>query len=95
MRQTNLVVFCRYCNLPAELVDGDLIYPGAKHLKHKPFWLCKRDNAYVGCKPDSTEPTSHLADEKERKRRQEWHAKNHPQVSNSDYGKLTHQKPQK
>lgn len=69
MRQTNNVVFCQYCNLPAELVDGDLIYPGVTYLKHKPFWLCKRDNAYVGCKPGTTEPTGALANEAERNRR--------------------------
>ena len=79
MRQTNNIVICRYCRLPAELVDGDLVYPGVPHLKHQPFWLCKRDSAYVGCKPNTTTPRAELANEEDRKKRQDWFKKNHPQ----------------
>lgn len=42
-------VICQYCNKPAVLTPGDVIYPHRPDLADKYFWLCSPCNAYVGC----------------------------------------------
>lgn len=66
-------IVCQYCNNFAELVTGDVIYPGVKKLRNLPYWLCKICSAYVGCKPGTTVPTNQLADEAERERRKTYY----------------------
>ena len=42
-------VICDYCQQPAELVSGNVIYPHRPDLKAKMFWRCIPCRAYVGC----------------------------------------------
>lgn len=44
---------CLYCNTPALLVTGDVIYPHRPDLFRLKFWNCKPCGAYVGCHPPS------------------------------------------
>jgi len=60
---------CQFCNKPAQLVDGTVVYPHRPDLKRLNFWFCDKghDAAYVGChKPncgygDGTRPLGTLA----------------------------------
>ena len=60
-------VTCPYCNNPAVLVGGDVIYPHRPDLYEKKFWQCDPCDAYVGChRPgvgygDGTRPLGRLA----------------------------------
>ena len=40
---------CPYCNKPAQLVSGDVIYPRRADLATLQFWQCVPCRAYVGC----------------------------------------------
>lgn len=40
---------CHYCNSPAALVGGDVIYPHRQDLADLKFWHCDHCDAYVGC----------------------------------------------
>lgn len=42
---------CLHCRQSAILTDGRTIYPHRPDLHHKPFWLCRQCDAYVGCHP--------------------------------------------
>lgn len=42
---------CDYCQAPAELVMGNVIYPHRHDLYKKKFWRCKPCGAHVGCHP--------------------------------------------
>lgn len=66
-------VTCPYCNIPAKLVNGDIIYPHRPDLYELNFWSCDC-GAYVGCHKanepkgfDGTEPLGRLANEELRK----------------------------
>lgn len=64
----NITPRCQYCQAPAELVDGTVIYPNRPDLKEKNFWLCVPCDAFVGCHKggigygDGTRPFGTLAD---------------------------------
>lgn len=74
---------CPYCDRPAELVGGNVIYPHMNSLHHLKFWLCRDCNAYVGChrkgkrahgiKSDGSLPLGTLANAKLRKARNAAH----------------------
>lgn len=40
---------CPYCNQPAILVNGTLLYARRPDLAHKQFWTCVPCKAWVGC----------------------------------------------
>lgn len=67
-------VVCPYCQNKAMLVKGGTIYPHRKDLHEKYFYLCRKDKAYVGCHPGTTEPLGRLADAELRKVRSAAHA---------------------
>lgn len=72
-------VVCPYCDRPAKLVTGTVIYPHRPDLFEKWFWLCRADNAWVGCHPanrgnDGTKPLGRLANAELRKAKQAAHA---------------------
>lgn len=46
-------VFCPYCDKPAELVGGEVIYPHRPDLASRKFWHCSPCNAYVGTHKNS------------------------------------------
>lgn len=68
-------VVCPYCDQPAELVGGDVIYPHRHDLAHKKFWLCRPCNAYVGCHAhgDGSHPLGRLANAELRAAKQSVH----------------------
>lgn len=66
-------IHCQYCNEPAGLVGGDVIYPHREDLYHLKFWNCSPCGAYVGChkagnnQGDGTKPLGVLANKDLRK----------------------------
>lgn len=42
-------ITCPYCDKPAELVGGNVIYPHRPALHIKKYWLCRPCDAHVGC----------------------------------------------
>jgi hypothetical protein len=54
---------CDYCDQPAELVLGDVIYPDKPALHFRYYWRCKPCGAYVGTHKNSKdfEPYGRLA----------------------------------
>lgn len=44
-------VTCDYCQQPAEMVKGTVIYPDYPELAKKNFWRCEPCAAWVGCHP--------------------------------------------
>jgi hypothetical protein len=40
---------CPYCQQPARLVTGDMIYRRRPELKTRAYWQCKPCDAHVGC----------------------------------------------
>ena len=54
-------LYCHYCNQPAKLVGGDVIYPHRPDLASKKFWHCAPCGAYVGCHPGTTRNLGILA----------------------------------
>lgn len=74
-------VSCPYCNAPAELVRGDVIYRGRPELHAKRFWRCAPCGAHVGCHApnrrfgyDGTQPLGRLANASLRKAKARAHA---------------------
>lgn len=78
----NNQVKCPYCNNPAELVDGTVIYLHRPDLAHKKFWNCAPCKAYVGCHettfnhdfPKGTMPLGRLANAELRSAKSAAHA---------------------
>ena len=56
-----MIVICPYCNQPAQLVGGDVIYPHLPWLHGKMFYSCVPCGAYVGCHDGTTQPLGCLA----------------------------------
>jgi len=61
-------ITCPYCNEPARLVGGHIIYPHRPALYAKKYWHCAPCDAYVGCHDKNerfgytgTEPLGRLA----------------------------------
>jgi hypothetical protein len=52
---------CDYCDKPARLVRGNVIYPSMKDLHHKQYWHCAPCEAHVGCHPNTSKPLGRLA----------------------------------
>jgi zinc-finger-containing domain len=67
-------VICPYCNAPARLVTGEVIYPHRFDLFAKRFWSCGPCNAYVGTHAKSGEPLGTLANAETRSARMKAHA---------------------
>jgi len=67
-------VVCPYCDLPATLVSGDIIYPHRPDLRTKVFYQCEPCDAYVGCHEGTTRPLGRLADKELRKYKKDVHA---------------------
>ena len=76
---------CSYCSLPAQLVNGNVLYPHRDDLGHKLFWQCAPCDAYVGCHPpagpdglggqgDGTVPLGRLANAELRRAKNAAHA---------------------
>ena len=71
---------CQYCGQIAELVTGEVIYPGLTYLHHKHFWHCAPCASYVGCHEpgkgygDGTRPLGLLANAELREAKQAVHA---------------------
>ena len=55
------MIDCYYCQQPAKLVGGDVIYPHRPDLASKRFHHCAPCGAYVGCHPGTTKPLGILA----------------------------------
>jgi hypothetical protein len=68
------VVICPYCDQPAWLVPGIVIYPRRPDLAHKQFWRCKPCDAWVGCHPGTERPLGRLANAELRAAKQAAHA---------------------
>jgi hypothetical protein len=80
--------YCPYCELPAKLVGGNVIYPHRNDLCDLMFWQCAPCGAYVGCHKkgawfyhrgqkhtsDGTLPLGRLADAKLRRAKSDAHA---------------------
>lgn len=64
---------CGYCGKTAQLVGGDTIYPRRDDLHHKKFWYCEPCKAWVGCKPNGSQPLGTLANQELRKFRIDAH----------------------
>jgi len=56
-----LFICCPYCFNPADLVNGEILYPKRHELHTSYFWYCEQCNAYVSCHKNSTEPLGNLA----------------------------------
>jgi len=54
-------IFCPYCDKPATLVTGEIIYPHRLDLYEKQFWYCELCNAYVGCHGLTSMPLGTMA----------------------------------
>ncbi|MES2415145.1 MAG: zinc-finger-containing protein [Pseudomonadota bacterium] len=77
-------VTCPYCQQPAVLVGGDVMYPHRPDLADKKFWNCAPCKAFVGCHPaqtatqngvgDGTVPMGRLANAELRRAKQAAHA---------------------
>lgn len=65
---------CPYCNNESVLVSGDWIYPHRPDLFNKWFYVCWKDDAYVGCHPGTKNPLGRLANASLRKAKSAAHA---------------------
>lgn len=75
---------CDYCQQPAQLVTGAVIYPHRPDLRDLSFWSCEPCGAYVGCHKkgarvggvvsDGTLPLGRLANAELRRAKSEAHA---------------------
>jgi hypothetical protein len=54
-------VDCPYCNNPAAMVKGSVIYPQYPDYHQKWFYQCAPCGAYVGCHPNSQRALGRLA----------------------------------
>lgn len=69
------VPICPYCDQPAWLVPGIVIYPrGGPALRNKQYWRCAPCDAYVGCHDGTERPLGRLANAELRQAKQEAHA---------------------
>lgn len=73
MKPAPVPPLCLHCNAPAELTDGERIYPHRPDLKAKRFWLCAC-GAYCGCHGKTSRALGRPADAATRTARQRLHA---------------------
>lgn len=72
---SNTKVICDYCNEPAELVTGNIIYPRRADLRKLQFWRCFPCKARVGChKRSDAKPLGRLANKSLRKAKSAAHS---------------------
>ena len=64
---------CPYCQAPATLTTGAIIYPHIRDLADKPIWACMPCKAWVGCHPGTQMPLGRLADAELRTAKQAAH----------------------
>lgn len=69
-----MTVQCPYCQQPAALVTGAIVYPHRPDLHAKKFWYCVTDQAWVGCHPGGNQPMGRLADAALRRAKMAAHA---------------------
>lgn len=73
-------VICHYCDKPAELVTGKVLYPHRPDLYAQFFWRCSPCEAHVGChkagsgQGDGTQPLGRLANAELRRAKSRAHA---------------------
>ena len=74
--QPDRTVICGYCDTPAKLVGGKVIYPHRSDLYCLNFWFCQPCGAYVGCHKNSKDhaPLGHLSNKELRDYKQKVHA---------------------
>lgn len=73
MVETNQIV-CPYCDRPALLVTGKVIYRHRMDLWLKRFYACPPCDAYVGCHLDTLQPLGRLANAELRAAKMRAHA---------------------
>lgn len=56
-----MTILCDYCQQPAQLVNGEAIYPHRPDLYHLRFWQCVPCGAWVGCHKGTKRPLGRLA----------------------------------
>lgn len=71
---TPRLVKCPYCDMKADLVSGEAIYPHRKDLRDLKFYRCEPCGAYVGCHKGTTNPLGRLADAELREAKMAAHA---------------------
>jgi hypothetical protein len=64
---------CPYCGKPAEWVENREIY-GKNYGKSYMMWLCRKDDAYVGCHQNTRKPLGTIANKELREWRKKAHA---------------------
>lgn len=67
-------VICSYCQQPAQLVGGDVIYPHRPDLYALRFYQCEPCDAWVGCHRETAKPLGRLANAELRQAKQDAHA---------------------
>lgn len=72
MSETTII--CNYCQQPAQLVGGDVVYPHRRDLYGLRFYYCNPCGAWVGCHPGTTRPLGRLANAELRQAKVEAHA---------------------
>lgn len=70
MRNVN----CPYCNVPAHITTGAVLYPHRLDLAHKKIWQCVQCAARVGCHGKTDKPLGTLANAADREARTRAHA---------------------
>ena len=73
IKRPDETVVCDYCNQPAEIVTGQLVYPHRPDLNDKYFHFCNDCDAWVGCHSDGR-PLGRLANQELRRAKQRAHA---------------------
>ena len=73
MTNTKQPVVCPYCEKPAQLVSGEVVYPHRRDLYQKKFYICKSCDARVGCHKESGKPLGRLANSELRKAKMSVH----------------------
>jgi|ERR1035437_5629829 hypothetical protein len=74
MKGKDLTPLCPYCGEPSKLVTGLIIYPHRPDLEDRWFYLCEKDNAYVGTHKGTKIPLGRLADADLRMAKSEAHS---------------------
>lgn len=86
-------VVCPYCEKPAELTTGKVIYPHRSDLWGLKYWLCSECDAYVGCHAankgygDGTKPLGRMANAELRKAKSAAHAAFDPLWACGEYSR--------
>ncbi len=78
------MVNCDYCHEPAELQQGNKVYPKRDDLRRKLFWVCEPCRTRVGCHSGTTKPLGRLANSKLRYWKQLAHQAFDPIWQNGD-----------